>query len=258
MDDHATGVTVVSPWGTVGRAQADQSDAILLPFTTTSPGAVKLPTVALFAAHDGVYLRGAKTLLPGVPASALSPDDAGTWLAKLTEPAAVYVTAERTLELRRLVELLKLIPDRHEVALAVALPKTTRLPPPAADTGEGLCPNGLPEPAASEAEGNLDATLAHRALASLREAALSCALSSGGRALLGGKLVLGLRISAEGRAREACFISDGIAEPMLRRCLLSSVRDLALPTPQPSGFADVHVPLQLELAGPKPQRASCH
>jgi hypothetical protein len=168
------------------------------------------------------------------------------------------VTAERAIALRRLSELLKLVPNRHEVALAVALPKATRLPPPVADSGEGLCLNGLSEPAATEEEGSVDAAAAQRALAPLREAALSCALSSGGKALLGGKLVLGLRIGADGRAREACFVSDAIAEPVLRRCLLSSVRNLALPAPKPAGFADVHLPLQIELAGPKPQRASCN
>jgi hypothetical protein len=258
MDDRAGGITVVSPWGTVGGHRTELSDAILLPFTTTSPGAVKLPTVALFATREGVYLRAAEGLMPGVPTSPLSPDDAGTWLSRVTEPAAVYVTAERAFDLRRLTELLKLVPNRHEVALAVALPKATRLPPPAPDKGEGLCPEGLSEPPASEVEGNLDAAAAQSALAPLRDAALSCALSSGGKALLGGKLVLGLRIGPDGRAREACFVSDAIAEPMLRRCLLSSVRDLPLPAPRPAGFADVHLPLQIELAGPKPQRASCN
>jgi hypothetical protein len=255
LDDRAGGITVVSPWGTVG-GQTEPSDAILLPFTTTSPDAVKLPTVALFATREGVYLRAAKGVIQGLPLTAVSPEDAGSWLARVTEPAAIYVTAERALELRRLTELLKLVPNRHEVALAVALPKATRLPAATADNGEGLCLNGLSDPAESEVEGNLDVAAAQSALAPLREAALSCALSSGGKALLGGKLVLGLRIGPDGRAREACFVSDAIAEPVLRRCLLSSVRDLPLPTPKPVGFADVHLPLQIELAGPKPQRAS--
>jgi hypothetical protein len=258
MEDHAGAITVMSPWGTVGASQKDPVDAILLPFTTTSPAAVKLPTVALFAARDGVYLRAPHALLPGAPTTALSPDDAGAWLARLTDPAAVYVTAERALPLRKLMELLKLVPNRHEVALAVALPKGTRLPPPAADNGEGSCAGGLSEPAASDVEGSLDAAQARSALAPLREAALTCALSSGGKALLGGKLVLALRIGPDGRAREACFVSDAIAEPMLRRCLLSSVRDLSLPVPKPAGFADVHLPLQIELAGPTPQRATCN
>lgn len=258
MDDRSGALTVVSPWGTIGGAQNDLSDAILLPFTTTSPSAVKLPTVALFAATDGVYLRGAKALLPGAPTTALSPDEVGSWLARIQQPSAVYVTAERAVELRKLNELLKLVPNRHEVALAVALPKATRLPAPPADSSEGKCAQGLPEPAAGEVEGSLDVAAVQSAFAPLRAAALTCATNTGGKALLGGKLVLALRIGADGRAREACFVQDAIAEPVLRRCLLSSVRDLHLPAPKPTGFADVHLPLQIELAGPQPQRASCN
>jgi hypothetical protein len=258
MEDRSGTLTVMSAWGNAGASAKEQPDAILLPFTTTSPGAVKLPTVALFATAQGVYLRGAKSLLPGAPTTALSPDQAGAWLARLSDPAAIYVTAERTLELRRLVELLKLIPNQHEVALAVALPKGTKLPAPAADGGEGLCPEGLPDPGAKEVEGNLDPAAVRSALTPLKDAALSCAISSGGKALLGGKLVLALRIGADGRAHQACFVSDAISEPLLRRCLLAHVHDLALPAPSPAGFADVHLPLQLELAGPKPQRATCN
>lgn len=256
MDDRSGAITVISPWGSVAGG-SEPSDAVLLPFTTTSPGAVKLPTVALFATRAGVYLRAAKQVIPGRPSTPMSPDEAGGWLARVDEPVAVYVTAERAFELRRLNELLKLVPNRHEVALAVALPRATRLPAPTADSGEGLCPTGLPEPAASDIDGSLDAAAVQRALAPLREAALNCALSSGGKALLGGKLVLGLRIGPEGGVREGCFVHDGIGEPVLRRCLLSSVRNLPLPAPSPAGFADVHLPLQLQLAGPKPQRASC-
>lgn len=261
MEDRSGTITVMSAWGnwgTAGASAKEQPDAILLPFTTTSPGAVKLPTVALFATAQGVYLRGAKSVLPNAPTTALSPNQAGAWLARLTDPAAVYVTAERALELRRLVELLKLIPNQHEVALAVALPKGTKLPAPAADSGEGTCPAGLPDPGAKEVEGNLDPAAVRSALAPLKDAALSCAISSGGRALLGGKLVLALRIGGDGRAHQACFVSDAISEPLLRRCLLAHVHDLALPAPSPAGFADVHLPLQLELAGPKPQRATCN
>lgn len=246
-------VTVMSPWQTL---PGDLPDATLLPFTTTSPNAVKRPTLALFATREGAFLRGPRDLL-AAPPSALSPDEAGAWLARLNEPAAVYVTADRALDLRRLVEVLKRIPDRHEVALAVALPAGTRLPPPATDSGEGLCEQGLPDPEPGQTEGGLDPRAAQGALAPLRGAALSCALSTGGRALLGGKLMLALRVGKDGRAHAACFVSDEVREPLLRRCLLASVRDLPLPTPSPAGFVDVHVPLQLELAGPKPQRASC-
>ena len=157
----------------------------------------------------------------------------------------------------RFAELLRGIPNRFEVALAVALPKETRLPPPAAASTELLCPDGLPAPAHGEHEGDLDAASARTAFGPLREAALSCALATGGRALLGGRLVLGLRIGADGKAAQLCFVSDAIAEPQLRRCLVSAARDLSLPTPHPAGFVDLNVPLEIALEGPTQQRTSC-
>ena len=62
MEDRSGSITVMSAWGTsgtsgtsgsAGASSKDQPDAILLPFTTTSPGAVKLPTLARFAPAPG-------------------------------------------------------------------------------------------------------------------------------------------------------------------------------------------------------------
>jgi hypothetical protein len=115
----------------------------------------------------------------------------------------------------------------------------------------------LPAPGSAEHEGELDSAAAQRALAPLREAALSCALNAGGRALLGGRLVLALRIGANGRASESCFRTDEIAEVRLRRCVIAAARDLPFPQPSQAGFADVEIPLQITLQGPSPQRVRC-
>jgi hypothetical protein len=178
-------------------------------------------------------------------------------LSGLSGSATVYVTADRTQPLRSLYGLLRLIPNRYEVALAVALPPGTRLPARAPDSPEGLCPKGLPEPASGEVEGSLGQDAVRTAVAPLRTAALSCALSAGGRALLGGRLTLALRVGKEGRATTACVVEDAIGEPLLRRCLISAARDLNLPAPSPAGFVDLHLPLQIALTGPSAQRASC-
>lgn len=249
----ARGVSVMSTWGTV---VGQPTDSLLLVFTTTSPSAIKLPAIGLFATQSGVLIRSA---LPALQAqqAAVHPEEAGRLLAQSSSPAAVYVTADGDYEVGALLALLKLIPNRYEVALAVSLPSSTRLPAAAIDPGLGLCPGGLPEPGASEREGELSRTAAQSAVAPLREAALSCALQSRGRALLGGKLLLAMRISADGKVREACFPSDGIGEPLLRRCLIATAKDMRLPQPSPAGFADLQLPLQLELTGPPPQRATC-
>lgn len=246
-------VAVMSSWGNVpGEAEA----GLLVAFTTTSPAAVKLPAVALFATQRGVLLRAADAGIRAHP-EVMTRDQAGVLLAALPGPATIYATADRDLDLHALLAALELVPNRFEIALAVALPKGTQLPAAAPVDPSALCPAGLPAPAGSEREGDLSSAAAQQAVTPLREAALSCALNAGGRALLGGRLVLALRIGADGRARETCFVADEIGEAALRRCLLSAARDLPFPRPNPAGFADLQVPLQLSLAGPSPQRARC-
>jgi hypothetical protein len=252
LDQQSGAVGVLSAWGNV----VGDPGVILLAFTTTSPGAIKLPVVALFMTRNGTYVRAADPAVRAHP-KALSASDATTLLSQLPGSAAIYVSAEQDTTLHALAELLRGIPNRFEVALAVALPKETRLPPPAAANTDLLCPSGLPAPAHGEHEGDLDAESARAAFGPLREAALSCALATGGRALLGGRMVLGLRIGADGKAAQLCFVSDAIAEPQLRRCLVSAARDLNLPTPQPAGFVDLNVPLEIALEGPTQQRTSC-
>ncbi|MET0384960.1 MAG: hypothetical protein ABW321_03325 [Polyangiales bacterium] len=246
------GIGVMTTWGTIA---GESSDPILLAFTTTSLGAFKLPAIGVFATSAGVVIRAAdRSLRTEHP---LSAEDAGTWLARSNSAGTVYLTADRNVPVRTALAVARFIPNRFEVALAVTLPSATRLPRASGDNNEGLCADGLPAPAPTEAEGELTAAMAQSAVAPLRDAALKCALQAGGRALLGGKLVLALRVDANGKTRETCFPQDAIREPLLRRCLLGAVRDLSLPRPSPSGFADLHVPLQIELTGPAPQRASC-
>jgi hypothetical protein len=182
---------------------------------------------------------------------------AGTLLTQLPEPAIVYVSAEAGVQLSRLVAALRSVPNRFEVALAVALPKGTRLPAPAAASSELSCPDGLPAPADSEPEGSLDPAQLRAVLAPLRDASLSCALSAGGRALQGGRLELGIRIGADGRPRDVCTVRDAIGEALLRRCVVAAARELQFPAPNPPGFVDVQLPLELALEGPAAQRALC-
>jgi hypothetical protein len=245
-------VGVLSAWGNVS---GEVPDVVLLAFTTTTPQAVRNPIVALFVTRGGTFVRAADPVLRAQRA-ALSNEAAAALLTRLSGPAVVYVTAEAEVPLRSLLELLRAIPNRLEIGLAVALLKTTRLPPPAAEDRTGLCPDGLPAPGKNEREGSLAANDAQTAFGPLRDAALSCALATGGRALLGGHLVLGMRLAADGSAPHVCFVADAVGEPMLRRCLISAARDLHLPAPK-GGFVDLNVPLELALVGPPAQRASC-
>jgi len=246
---------VVSAWGST----PGEAEVALVAFTTTSSAAARRPAIAAIATLAGVFLRSADSSVRAHP-EAMPVDAAGTLLSQLPGPAVVYVSAEAAVPLDALARLLRVVPNRFEVALAVALPKGTRLPPTAAAADSGselLCPAGLPEPAPDAAEGELEPAGLRQALAPLEAAALSCALTTGGQALSGGRLVLGLRIDPDGRARTACLVSDAIGEVLLRRCVVRAARGLALPKPSPAGFVDVHLPLELTLVGPSPQRPLC-
>jgi hypothetical protein len=245
---------VLSAWGRLAGASA----VTVAAFTTTTTAAVSGKPLALFVTEAGLYLRGASPALTA-QAEPMSLDAASLLLTQLsaTESPTVYVSAEAAIPLDRLREVLRAIPDRFEMAFAVTLPKGTRLPTDAQASNEMLCPNGLPEPDAAEPEGDLEAQALRDALAPLRDSALSCALSAGGHAWLGGRLVLALRIGANAHVSDVCFSEDAILEPVLRRCIAAGARALTFPTPKPSGFVDISLPLQLELGGPTRQRPLC-
>ncbi|HEY2733538.1 MAG TPA: hypothetical protein VGI70_06115, partial [Polyangiales bacterium] len=252
LESQSGPVALLSAWGKV----PGEPGVVLLAFTTTTPAAIKLPVIALFETHKGTYVRGEDALLRAHP-GALSDNEATTLLSQISSAATVYVSAERAIAVSALLDLMRAVPNRFEVALAVALPKETRLPPTAAASREWMCPDGLPAPSPNEREGELSANDAREALVPLRQAALSCALASGGPALLGGRLVLSLRIGADGKAEQLCFASDAIGEAQLRRCLISAARDIQMPSPHPAGFVDLNVPLEIALEGPSRQRVSC-
>jgi hypothetical protein len=188
---------VITAWG---DSPGELPDIALLAFTTTTPRSAKLPAVAMVLTGPGVFLRGAALPLRAHP-EALTPEAAATLLSDLPDHAIVYVSAESGVPISQLIAALRSLPERFEIALAVALPKGTRLPPHASKGDELLCPDGLPEPADDQVEGSLEAAALRDVLAPLRDAGLACALSTGGLALQGGRLELGLRVSADGRAR---------------------------------------------------------
>jgi len=244
---------VFTAWGV---SSGELPDLALTAFTTTTPASAKAVPLALFITRQGVFVRGAPMPLRAHP-EALDTGAAGALLAQLPDPAIVYVTAESAIPVEQLVAALRSVPNRFEVALAVVLPKGTRFPAATERSQDLLCPDGLPEPSADEPEGSLEPADLRATLAPLREAALQCALSTGGLALQGGRLELGLRIGADGRARELCMVRDTIGESILRRCVIEAARALKFPTPNPAGFVDLQLPLELALTGPAAQRAVC-
>jgi hypothetical protein len=245
--------TVITAWGST---PGELTDVTLAAFTTTTPASARAAPVGVFVTAQGVFLRGAQLPLRARP-EALDLGTAGALLSQLPDPVIVYVSAEAGVPLERLTAALRSLPNRFEVALAVVLPKGTRLPAPPERSRELLCPDGLPEPQADEPEGSLDPAALRTALEPIKDAALRCALATGGVALQGGRLELALRIGADGKTREVCMQSDAIDEAILRKCIVEAARGIAYPVPSPPGFVDVVLPLQLALTGPPAQRALC-
>jgi hypothetical protein len=239
-----------------GSSAGELPDIALAAFTTTTPASAKALPVALFVTHQGVFLRGEPIALRAHP-EALELGEVDALLAQLPDPVVAYLSAESATPLAQIVEALQTLPNRFEVALAVVLPKGTRLPAIAARSSELLCPDGLPAPRDDESEGSLEPAVLREVLAPLRDAALSCALSTGGLALQGGQLELGLRIGADGRPRELCMIRDEIGELILRRCVIEATRSLTFPAPKPAGFVDVQLPIRVALTGPGAQKPVC-
>jgi hypothetical protein len=115
----------------------------------------------------------------------------------------------------------------------------------------------LPAPAPGSPEGDLDAKAIVAQLGPLRAAAEACLAHARGPASAGGRLVLALRIAADGRTQQACLMEDAIGDAALAGCVIDAANALRFPAPSPAGFVDVHLPLALAPEGPPMQRALC-
>lgn len=251
-------VRVLTAWGE--QSPPAESDIALAAFTALDASSRRLPVVALFVTARGAYLRHgqryAETQDGPLDASALQ-----VRLDTLSrrEHFVLYVTAEAAVPLTDLYATLATLADTQPTALAVALPEGTVLPTarPPEDATRLACPAGLPEPAADAVEGELSAASILGALDPLRAAAQRCLEQASGPAAAGGRLVLGMRIDASGAPQTLCLIEDAIGDAVLSSCVVESARALRLPRPDPSGFVDVHLPLQLSPITRPPPRPVC-
>jgi len=251
-------VRVLTAWGE--QSPPAESDIALAAFTALDASSRRLPVVVLFVTARGAYLRHgqryAETQDGPLDASALQ-----VRLDTLSrrEHYVLYVTAEAAVPLTDLYATLATLADTQPTALAVALPEGTVLPAARApeDATRLACPTGLPEPAVDAVEGELAAASILGALDPLRAAAQRCLEQASGPAAAGGRLVLGMRINAAGAPETLCLIEDGIGDAVLSSCVVESARALRLPQPNPAGFVDVHVPLQLAPITRPPPRPVC-
>src|SRR5262249_40567563 len=145
--------------------------------------------------------------------------------------ATLYLSAEATTPVAKLIELTRGLPNGRPIALASVLPLGTHVPPAAARGDAQLCSDALPEPAAKRAEGELSANAIMAEIGPLREDAQRCFNQAVGGARAGGRLTLAFRIAEHGEVETACLVSDSIGSPDLASCVTESARKLRFPNP---------------------------
>lgn len=254
-------VRVLTRWGQVGTGP---NDLALVTVSSVAASTRAAPGLVLFVTERFAYVRSTAAQTPEDSARALADADlAGALGAAVARDHARWfvVTAEAAVTAERLRSVLALLaPTGLEGALAVPLPDGTRIPdePPApAASATDLCPAGLPPLGANETEGDLAAPAIIGALSPVRDAVQSCMGNVRGPGAAGGRLLVALRIGADGHVARACARSDGAGDAGLRACVLDAVRRATFPVPTPSGNVDVELPLMLAPASARSARPLC-
>jgi len=252
-----THARVLTRWGQRGN---EPLDLLVATFTALPPQATADPIVVLAITRLGIFVR--ETDRPTTAVNPLTSSDALLWLLERTAQGAVtvIVTAEAEVESTQVHALLRSLPSsvRH-VALGVALAADTRLPAVTAQAPDASihCPDGLPDPPADAAEGDLPSAAIMQSLSAIHESLQRCLASTSGPGAAGGKVTLALRIVETGRVTDACLAEDAIHDNVLAACITETARTATFPRPMPVGSVDVHIPLSLAPIADAPPRAVC-
>lgn len=243
---------VLSVWGSRGDGGLG-----LVVFTSTPPlPEAELMVIAL--TERGLFLT--HTGSPPAPSPPFPLAELPARLAALAEPAAVIVTADGATPLASLRALLGSLSSLESpVALAVALPEGTRLPAPRRSGSEeetGFCPEGLDPPPEDATEGTLDSAEIRAALAPFARDAPSC-FAAARHGAVSGRYELTFRIESDGHVSSACAMADTARDAALRDCLLRRLGSIRFPRPQPAGFVDISLPVELAAAPIETQRPLC-
>jgi hypothetical protein len=247
-------VNVLSRWGAYGAG--DPARASFSAITTTLPPR-REPAIVWAITDRGVYERASDA--PRAPA----PRPAEALRIDASSVGALFVTAESSISLARLRDVLAAIPSElaGRVALAIALEPGTRLPAPpnapSQEAGEALCPEGLPALPEAAPIGDLRADRVVQSLAPLRQGAAICVGTAQGQGAGGGRVVLAIRIAPDGHVERACASADETGDASLRECLAQAARAVIFPAPDPPGYVDVALPLSLAPLDSQRQRAIC-
>lgn len=249
-------VTVLSRWGAYGDAGEEGAPRLAFStVTTTLPPRVE-PAVVWVVTDTGVYVRSTASSRPAGPTGVEALE------ASLNGAGALFVSAEAGVPLSRLAEVLSSVPESFagRMGLVVPLSAGTRLPaPPEVQEGDAaaICPDGLPALPEDAPLGSMRPERILQSLGPLRQGAEICVGATDGPGAAGGRVVMALRIAADGRVAETCIMEDATDDPTLRACLLRAARTIAFPPPESPGTVDVALPLALSPLPSQRQRPVC-
>ena len=225
---------ILSRWGQRGEG------TLSLAVFTALPPPDRGAEVAVLITAAGIFL--ASTDAPSTGPH--RPDVLATLLGDI-DAVRLFLSAEAGTSLARVREIAARLPSRFagKTALAVVLADNVQLPEPTrADTGAGMCPDGLPE--TNAASGDLDASRITPSLAALHQGGGECFLRASPEAARGGRMDLAIRVAADGSVDSACATADALGDPNLRACVLSVAGGLQFP--EPGGVLDLVLPLRFQ------------
>ncbi len=249
----ATSARLLSRWG---RHGVQPSVLTLAGLTDTPP---TREAFALIITDRGLYLRASEptqTSLAAIDDASLS--DQLHALLPQDSDTTLFVSAEAHISVHRVEEVLKRLSGVHRgpIALAVALSPETALPAPRSSSAAARrCPDGLPD--SDDVQGDLSVAALTEAFVPLRARAATCLQYADARGAAGSRMLLALRVRADGGVDQACMIADEAADDALAACVLAAAHDLRFPSPDPAGSVDVELPLVLRPNSPPAQVPVC-
>jgi len=244
---------VLSRWGQVG------SGRLAVAAFTGAPPPSRGALAVVFVGDEGIWLRTTEGEVPVEHAGPFTHAQIAPHLEVVLEQADVqlYVTAEAEVSLTLLAEVLAEVPEEvaDRVVLGVLLDDGVALPspPPPGRADVGMCATGLPP--TETAEGELAPSQILEALPDFRRATGLCLGEASAEAARGGRMVVTFRVVEGGTVGEACAVEDALDDSGLRTCVLDALR--AVRFPDPGGYVDAMLPLDLAPDRSGTQRALC-
>lgn len=245
-------IRILSRWDLAGTGEVA---VVVITSTPAPPSDARWELLAL--TERGIYRRLSNRAVSREEGGPLALD---LVLEQLGDSTRLIVTADHGQSLSGLLSLLSALPADQVVGLGIVLPADIRLPNPRVtnENREHLCEHGLAAPTDGRSAGTLAGPDILSVAAGLRPEFTRCLNQASGRAAAGGRFQVRFRIGDQGGVEQACLRQPTSVAPDLETCILAAVRDASFPAPDPVGFVDVSLPLELQPIPMPPPTPVCH